>query len=255
MHEVPPVGGETVFSSMYAAYEALSPRMKQMLDGLTARHDGAKSYLLLRGVSDVPAYRDGHPEAVHPVVIRHHGSDRPALFVNREFTDELNDLPQGESEALLKFLFDHTKGADFQCRFRWSPNAVAIWDNHGIQHYATFDYWPQVRTGRLAGVCSPVPKMWRLEEAPSWARRSTQLGRWPGQLLQSRLVARHSRQRAHRVHATDQRQCARVVSTREHPDIREPGRHSRGQRLMPMSLDRMTWRSPWGFRGNRVTPM
>ena len=166
MHEVPPVGGDTVFSSMYAAYEALSPRMKQMLDGLTARHDGARSYLLLRGVSDVPAYRDGHPEAVHPVVIRHHGSGRPALFVNRELTAELNDLPQREGEALLKFLFDHTEKADFQCRFRWSPNAVAIWDNHGILHKATYDYWPQVRTGRLAGVCGPAPKMWRLEEAP-----------------------------------------------------------------------------------------
>ena len=167
MHEVPPVGGDTVFSSTYAAYEALSPRMKQMLDGLTARHDGARTYHLLRGVSDVPEYRDGHTEAVHPVVIRHHGSGRPALFVNREFTAELNDLPQGESEALLKFLFDHTEKADFQCRFRWSPNAVAIWDNHGIVHKATFDHWPQVRTGLLSGICGPAPKMWRLEEAPS----------------------------------------------------------------------------------------
>ena len=167
MHEIPPVGGDTVFSSMYAAYEALSPRMKRLLDGLTARHDGAKAYSFLRGLSEEPNYRDGHPEAVHPVVIRDHGSGRPALFVNREFTAELNDLPWGESEALLKFLFDHTEGADFQCRFRWSPNAVAIWDNRGIQHKATFDYWPHVRTGRLAGVCGPVLKMWRLEEVPS----------------------------------------------------------------------------------------
>ena len=173
-HEIPPVGGDTVFSSMYAAYEALSPRMKRLLDGLTARHiderfysDGARYYTFLRGVSGVDEYRGGHPEAVHPVVIRHHGSDRPALFVNRQLTDELNDLPQGEGEALLKFLCDHSEGVDFQCRFRWSPNAVAIWDNRSTQHFAIFDYWPHVRTGLRAGVCGPVPKMWRLEEAPS----------------------------------------------------------------------------------------
>jgi taurine dioxygenase len=177
MHEVPPVGGDTVFSSMYAAYEALSPRMKQMLDGLTARHDGAHRYAHLRGVSGAPdesgtasklAYhKDGYAEAVHPVVIRHHRSDRPALFVNREFTAELNDLPHGEGEALLKFLCDHSEGVDFQCRFCWSLNAVVIWDNRSVQHFAIFDYWPHVRTGRRAGVCGPAPKMWRLEEAPS----------------------------------------------------------------------------------------
>ncbi|PHS07110.1 MAG: taurine dioxygenase [Acidithiobacillus sp.] len=164
LHEIPPVGGDTLFASMYAAYEALSPRMKQMLDGMTARHSGEWSYRhLFKYQPHEPA--DGYPEAVHPVVIRPSGSDRPALYVNREFTVELEDLPQAEGQALLEFLFDHAERADFQCRFRWSSDAIAIWDNRSTQHFAMWDYWPHSRKGRRVSVRGPRPQMWYLEEA------------------------------------------------------------------------------------------
>ena len=166
LHEIPPVGGDTLFASMYAAYEALSPRMKQMLDGMTARHSGEWSYRhLFKYQPHEPA--DGYPEAVHPVVIRPSGSDRPALYVNREFTVELEDLPQAEGQALLEFLFDHAERADFQCRFRWSSDAIAIWDNRSTQHFAMWDYWPHSRKGRRVSVRGPRPQMWYLEEASS----------------------------------------------------------------------------------------
>ena len=169
LHEIPPVGGDTLFSSMYAAYEALSQRMKQMLDGMTARHSGEWSYRhLFKFKLHEP--QDGYPEAIHPVVIRHHGSDRPSLYVNREFTAELNDLPREEGAALLKFLFEHAERTDFQCRFRWSPNAVAIWDNRSTQHFAMWDYRPDVRKGRRVSVRGKAPKMWRQVETPSTSK-------------------------------------------------------------------------------------
>ena len=166
LHEIPPVGGDTLFASMYAAYEALSPRMKQMLDGMTARHSGEWSYRHLFKYQ-LHESADGYPEAVHPVVIRPSGSDRPALYVNREFTVELEDLPQAEGQALLEFLFDHAERADFQCRFRWSSDAIAIWDNRSTQHFAMWDYWPHTRKGRRVSVRGPRPQMWYLDEASS----------------------------------------------------------------------------------------
>ena len=166
LHEIPPVGGDTLFASMYAAYEALSPRMKQMLDGMTARHSGEWSYRHLFKYQPHES-ADGYPEAVHPVVIRPSGSDRPALYVNREFTVGLEDLPQAEGQALLEFLFAHAERADFQCRFRWSSDAIAIWDNRSTQHFAMWDYWPHSRKGRRVSVRGPRPQMWFLDEVPS----------------------------------------------------------------------------------------
>ena len=166
LHEIPPVGGDTLFASMYAAYEALSPRMKQMLDGMTARHSGEWSYRHLFKYQPHES-ADGYPEAVHPVVIRPSGSDRPALYVNREFTVGLEDLPQAEGQALLEFLFDHAERADFQCRFRWSSDAIAIWDNRSTQHFAMWDYWPHSRKGRRVSVRGSRPQMWHLGEASS----------------------------------------------------------------------------------------
>ena len=166
LHEIPPVGGDTLFASMYAAYEALSPRMKQMLDGMTARHSGEWSYRHLFKYQ-LHESADGYPEAVHPVVIRPSGSDRPALYVNREFTVELEDLPQAEGQALLEFLFAHAERADFQCRFRWSSDAIAIWDNRSTQHFAMWDYWPHSRKGRRVSVRGTRPQMWHLDEASS----------------------------------------------------------------------------------------
>ena len=161
LHEIPPVGGDTLFASLDAAYEALSDRMKVLLDGLTALHSGEEPFRhLFKFEQDDPS--DRWPENDHPVIRKHPESGRPVLFVDREFTKRLNGLPKEEGRAVLDFLFDHTERVDFQCRFRWSENAVAIWDNRCVLHHALWDYWPAERRGHRISVVGEKPEMWRL---------------------------------------------------------------------------------------------
>jgi taurine dioxygenase len=144
---LPDTGGDTVFASMYAAYEALSTPMKQLLGGLTAVHDGAPYY---RSVNERIGREDGgrsYPRAEHPVVRTHPESGRKALFVNEMFTTRIVGLSRAESDAILRFLFVHVQRPEFQCRFRWAKDSIAFWDNRCVQHQAIWDYWPQTRTG------------------------------------------------------------------------------------------------------------
>jgi taurine dioxygenase len=147
LHTVPPVGGDTLFASQYAAYEALSPRMKTYLEGLTAFHDGGPSYRATNAKIGVPETGRVYPSATHPVVRTHPDTGRKALYVNRGFTQRINGLPDDEAAALLAFLIEHSVKPDFQVRFRWRANSVAFWDNRAVQHLAVWDYFPQVRSG------------------------------------------------------------------------------------------------------------
>ncbi|MDE2607277.1 MAG: TauD/TfdA family dioxygenase [Burkholderiales bacterium] len=140
--QVPPSGGDTLFSSMYAAYDALSEPMKAFLAGLTAQHDGAafeRNFENRAGKT--------HPKASHPVVRTHPVTGRKALFVNRTFTTRINELGKAESEALLQMLFRHCENPVFQCRFRWRKDSVAFWDNRCAMHNAMWDYYPHRRHG------------------------------------------------------------------------------------------------------------
>jgi taurine dioxygenase len=163
LSKIPPVGGDTLFASLYAAYDALSDRMKVMLDGLTALHSGEESFRHLFKFKAADA-TSSWPENDHPIIRKHPDSGRPVLFVDREFTKSINDLPKEEGKALLEFLFAHSERADFQCRFRWSQNAIAVWDNRCVLHHAMWDYWPQERQGRRISVVGERPIMWRLGE-------------------------------------------------------------------------------------------
>jgi taurine dioxygenase len=147
LHTVPPVGGDTLFASQYAAYEALSPRLKTYLEGLTAFHDGGPSYRATNAKIGVPENGRVYPSANHPVVRTHPVTGRKALYVNRGFTQRINGLPDDEARALLAFLIEHSVKPDFQVRFRWRANSVAFWDNRAVQHLAVWDYFPQVRSG------------------------------------------------------------------------------------------------------------
>lgn len=161
LHTIPTLGGDTLFSSLYAAYDALSRRMKTMLDGLTAVHSGEEPFRhLFRFQASDPSAQ--WPENNHPVVRKHVDSGRPGLFVDREFTKQINDLPRQEGTALLSFLFDHTERPDFQCRFRWTENAIAIWDNRCVLHHAMWDYWPEQRRGHRVSVKGEQPVPWKL---------------------------------------------------------------------------------------------
>jgi taurine dioxygenase len=154
MHELPPVGGDTLFASMYAAYEALSDPMKRWLEGMTASHRGEHVYRGRYGVND---WGKQFPEAEHPVIRTHPVSGRKALFVNRTFTTRIPQLRRNESDAVLRMLYEHIETPEFQCRFRWQVNSIAFWDNRCAQHHAMWDYFPQRRHGHRVTVKGDRP--------------------------------------------------------------------------------------------------
>jgi len=140
--EVPTTGGDTMFASMYAAYDALSRPMQQFLEGLTAVHDGAKVWTKYGIAPSRPFARNEHP-----VITVHPETGRKLLFVNRVFTSHIPELSTKESDALLEMLYRHVENPRFMCRFRWQANSVAFWDNRCTQHQAIFDYFPARRSG------------------------------------------------------------------------------------------------------------
>ena len=154
MHELPPVGGDTLFASMYAAYDALSEPMKRMLEPLTAMHEGEHVYRGRYGVNDAGKV---FPKAEHPIVRTHPVSGRKALYVNGGFTTRIVQLKRAESDALLHFLYRHVETPEFHCRFRWQVNSVAFWDNRCVQHHAMWDYYPQRRHGHRVTIKGDKP--------------------------------------------------------------------------------------------------
>ncbi|MFQ2244519.1 taurine dioxygenase [Aeromonas enteropelogenes] len=164
--QLPPVGGDTLWASGIAAFEGLSPQLQQLLAGLEAEHDFTKSFPAHRHNASPAEYRRWqeaaarHPPLRHPVVRTHPLSGRQALFVNEGFTTRLPNLPTQESEALLAFLFRHIARPEYQVRWRWRENDIAIWDNRVTQHYANADYLPARRIMHRATVLGDKP-FWR----------------------------------------------------------------------------------------------
>ncbi len=143
--ELPAHGGDTCFADMRAAYDALSPAMRSLLDGMEAEHDFAKiSYTTFDDLPDraahLEALRARYPVVRHPVVRTHPTSGRKLLYLNGNYTTRLVGLTERENEVLLSFLFDHVREPLFQCRVRWQPGTVVLWDNRATQHYAVPDY-------------------------------------------------------------------------------------------------------------------
>jgi taurine dioxygenase len=143
--KLPPVGGDTCWSSMYAAYEALSPAMQRFLDGLTAIHSIVPVLARFGAAGAAIEGRDDSARAfgrqnVHPVVRVHPDTGRKALFVNEGWTTSIVELEPAESASLLRLLFEHVKSQDFNMRWTWKPNDLAFWDNRAVQHYAVPDY-------------------------------------------------------------------------------------------------------------------
>jgi taurine dioxygenase len=140
---------------MYAAYDALSDRMKTYLEGLTARHNGEhyRGQYANYGVKD----KESYPYADHPVVRTHPVTGKKALYVNEGFTRYINGIPRDESAGILQYLYKHMANPLFQCRFRWQPNSIAFWDNRCVQHHAMWDYWPHTRSGNRVTVKGDRP--------------------------------------------------------------------------------------------------
>lgn len=123
----PTRGGDTMFMNQHLVYESLSAPMRDLVDGLTAVHTAAVF---------------GHPEQAieHPVVRVHPETRRRSLYVNRQFTSHIPQLRRAESDVLLAHLYSFSEQPQFQCRYRWAPGTVGIWDNRCTQHYAVNDY-------------------------------------------------------------------------------------------------------------------
>lgn len=154
---LPPVGGDTLFANMYAAYETLSPMMQEFLADKTAMHESEHVYrgrYAERGVDDTGKV---YPSAEHPIVRTHPRSGRQALYVNPSFTTRINGLTTAESRTILSMLYQHQQRPEFQVRFRWSENAIAFWDNRCTQHFAIWDYWPHERMGHRVTVRGERP--------------------------------------------------------------------------------------------------
>jgi len=157
LHTVPGCGGDTLFASQYAAYEALSDRMKAYLEGLTATHSGDHVYRRNNALMGIKETGKVYPRASHPVVRTHPVSKRKALYVNGDFTVAIDQLPREEGRAILNFLCEFSTREEFQVRFRWQPHSVAFWDNRSVQHQALWDYYPQVRSGRRVTIKGDRP--------------------------------------------------------------------------------------------------
>ena len=144
--ETPNVGGDTLFASMYAAYEALSDGLKQTLSNLRAWHSSRHTFgpeaMERRGdLNDrLLNAEQATQDAVHPVVIRHPISGKPALYVNPGFTLRFDGWTEEESRPLLQYLFTHSVRPEFTYRFAWQAGSVAFWDNRATWHYAANDY-------------------------------------------------------------------------------------------------------------------
>lgn len=157
MHTLPTTGGDTLFTSTYAAFETLSEVMQQFLMTLTAHHESEHVYrgrYSDRGVDDSTRK---YPQAIHPVVRTHPVSGRKALYVNPSFTTRIEGMSAHESAALLTMLYEHQQRPEFQVRFKWSENAVALWDNRCTQHFALWDYWPEERKGHRVTIKGERP--------------------------------------------------------------------------------------------------
>jgi taurine dioxygenase len=143
--ELPPTGGDTLFSSMAAAYDSLSVGLKKTLDGLRAVHTadhiyGPDGFLTKSDLGPDLKGQDLKTLAVHPVVIRHPDTGQKLLYVNSAFTIHFEGWTRDESLPLLNYLFWVGMQEQFQCRLQWSPGTIAMWDNRSSWHYALNDY-------------------------------------------------------------------------------------------------------------------
>lgn len=159
---LPPNGGDTSWSSTIAAYDALSPPLRELLDGLTAVHDIQKSFPFERwgaggNEESWQAARRKNPPVVHPVVRVHPVTGRKGLFVNEGFTTRILELSAPESDAVLRLLFAHVAKPEFTIRWRWKEGDIAFWDNRLTQHYALADYLPHRRIMHRATILGDRP--------------------------------------------------------------------------------------------------
>ena len=155
--EVPPVGGDTLFADMCAAYDGLPDDLRAEADGLSAVHTFGRAFSRQVPADRVEEMRALYPDVVHPVVCTHGRTGRRFLYVNRVFVQRLADRSREDSLDLLDRLCRQADYPEYQCRFSWAPGSIAFWDNRAVQHYANSDYWPAVRIMERASIIGDRP--------------------------------------------------------------------------------------------------
>jgi taurine dioxygenase len=160
---LPDVGGDTLWASNSAAYDALSPALQEFLLPLTATHNIVQSFPAERfgagreANERLEAAKRKNPPVTHPVIRTHPVSKRRGLFVQPGFTTHINDLSAAESRAILNFLYQHSVKPEFTVRWKWREGDVAFWDNRNTLHYANDDYRPARRVMNRATIIGDRP--------------------------------------------------------------------------------------------------
>jgi alpha-ketoglutarate-dependent taurine dioxygenase len=154
---VPGHGGDTLFSDMHAAYDGLDAKTKDAIDDLAAVHDFTQTFGSSMSAEERREAQETYPPATHPVVCTHPSTKKLHLYVNRPFVSHFEGLDREASLELLDRLCRQADAPEHQCRFTWSDDAVAFWDNRAVQHYASSDYWPFTRTMERASIVGTRP--------------------------------------------------------------------------------------------------
>ena len=154
---VPDHGGDTLFADMHAAYDALDEVTKAEIDELVAVHDFTQTFGHQMTREERKKAQEQYPPVEHPVVCSHPGTGKSHLYVNRPFVSHIRGLDPAASRDLLDRLCRQADSPEHQCRFTWSKDAVAFWDNRAVQHYASSDYWPHRRTMERASIIGTRP--------------------------------------------------------------------------------------------------
>jgi len=157
--KVPAVGGDTLFANMVLAYELLPENMKEAITGRVAIHDIARVFAKRLNKS-AEELRERYPPVEHPIVRTHPETGESVLYVNTAFTSHIKDMDRDESAQLLRTLYLTAANPEIQCRFRWEKGSLAFWDNRASQHFASSDYFPQVRKMERVTIAGDRP-FWR----------------------------------------------------------------------------------------------
>lgn len=157
MITVPPVGGDTLWADMGAAYDNLPAKIKERIDGLTAIHDFTPAFSDFMTKGELEEKQAEFPAVEHPVVRTHPETGRKTLFVNPSFTTRIVGMEPEESEKLLQYLFRQAQIPEYQVRFRWEAGSIAFWDNRATQHYAVSDYYPSPRQAERVAIVGDRP--------------------------------------------------------------------------------------------------
>jgi len=141
--KIPPVGGDTMFSNMELAWETLDEKIKDKIKDKKALHSSLGAEFFVNDYEGMEG-NGNHDEYSneHPIVRTHPETGKKILFVNWTYTKNIVGMDKKESEEILNKIFKHQARLDLTCRFQWTENAVAIWDNRSVQHYAIADFFP-----------------------------------------------------------------------------------------------------------------